>query len=117
MNATDQPYMLDTTEFNYLLDGKITASSFAGRRLLVTGIQVAELRATKNASRRECLLAVSSKLVLRWNWRRASLLTLRVRAGTKLIGTTGAELSKECLNGFRSWILPAKTRVTSGETF
>jgi predicted nucleic acid-binding protein len=58
MNATDQPYMLDTTEFNYLLDVKIPASSFAGLRLLVTGIQVAELRATKNASRRECLLAV-----------------------------------------------------------
>jgi len=62
MNAPDQAYMLDTTEFNYLLDGKIPASSFAGARLLVTGIQVAELRATKDTSRRECLLAVFTQV-------------------------------------------------------
>src|SRR5258708_30951203 len=62
MNATDQAYMLDTTEFNHLLDGKISVASFACRRLLVTGIQEDELRATKDWKRREALLAVYRKV-------------------------------------------------------
>jgi predicted nucleic acid-binding protein len=57
MTAVDETYMLDTTEFNRLLDGDIPATSFAGRRLLVTGIQEDELRATKDSVRRERLLA------------------------------------------------------------
>jgi predicted nucleic acid-binding protein len=62
MNAMDQSYMLDTTEFNHLLDGRISATSFTGRRLLVTGIQEAELRATNDGGRRELLLAVYKKV-------------------------------------------------------
>lgn len=58
MNATNKAFMLDTTVFNDLRDGKIVLSSFAGARLLVTGIQLDELRATKDPSRRECLLAM-----------------------------------------------------------
>jgi predicted nucleic acid-binding protein len=52
-------FMLDTTEFNHLLDdGEIRSASFVGRRLLVTGVQEAELRATTNHKRRADLLAV-----------------------------------------------------------
>jgi predicted nucleic acid-binding protein len=49
-------YMLDTTLFNSVLDGKISVASFAGLRLLVTGIQASELRATKSPHRRADLL-------------------------------------------------------------
>jgi hypothetical protein len=54
--------MLDTTEFNRLLDGKISAASFVGLRLLVTGIQEGELRATKDCKRREDLLGVFKRI-------------------------------------------------------
>ena len=62
MNAADQDYMLDTTEFNHLLDGKISAASLSSRRLLVTGIQEGELCATRDCMRREALLAVYKKV-------------------------------------------------------
>ena len=62
MSATEQSYMLDTTEFNHLLDGKVSITSFAGRRLLVTRIQEAELRATKDDGRRNALLAEYKKV-------------------------------------------------------
>jgi hypothetical protein len=55
-------YMLDTTEFNRLKKGEISCRSFAGRRLLVTGIQEDELRATVNPKTREALLAVYAKV-------------------------------------------------------
>jgi hypothetical protein len=48
--------MLDTTLFNDVLDGKLSVASSANRRLLVTGIQASELRATKNLTRRAGLL-------------------------------------------------------------
>src|ERR1700730_4859051 len=49
-------YMLDTNVFNDALAGKISSAVFAGRRLLVTGVQAAELRATKNTTRQADLL-------------------------------------------------------------
>lgn len=60
MNKSDhsnQPYILDTNVFNHLLEGKIALSSFAGRRLLVTGIQVDELSNTPDVIKRAELLA------------------------------------------------------------
>jgi predicted nucleic acid-binding protein len=51
--------MLDTTEFNHLLDREeVTAAAFVGCRLLVTGVQKAELCATQNSKRRTDLLAI-----------------------------------------------------------
>jgi predicted nucleic acid-binding protein len=57
MTSAHETYMLDTSFFNDVLAGKISSSSFEGRRLLVTGVQTSELRATKNAERRAALLA------------------------------------------------------------
>jgi len=51
-------YMLDTNVFNDVLDQKMSAAAFLGRRLLVTGIQAAELRATKDTARQAALLVV-----------------------------------------------------------
>ena len=62
MNAADPPYMLDTTEFNRVLKEKISTASFAGYRLLVTGIQVDDLRATQDSKRRTDLLAVFEEI-------------------------------------------------------
>jgi hypothetical protein len=50
-------YMLDTTVFNDALDGKISSAVFAGRRVIVTCVQAAELRATKNTTRQAALVA------------------------------------------------------------
>lgn len=55
--AADRVYMLDTTVFNSLLDGKASLASFAGSRLLVIGVQADELRATPDTKRRAELLA------------------------------------------------------------
>jgi predicted nucleic acid-binding protein len=55
-------YMLDTNVFNAVADGKVAAASFANHRLLVTGIQADELRATKTAERREELLAIYKEI-------------------------------------------------------
>jgi hypothetical protein len=57
INAPAQVYMLDTSEFNRVLDGKIPPSFFAGRRLMVIGIQRYELNKSKNEKRRTALLA------------------------------------------------------------
>jgi predicted nucleic acid-binding protein len=55
----DQPaYMLDTNIFNKVLDGEISLRQFAGRLLIATGVQKAELSATKCARRRKDLLFV-----------------------------------------------------------
>ena len=62
MTAVRQTYMLDTTVFNAVLDGKSSITSFIGRRVLVTGIQANELRATSKAERREVLLAVYEEI-------------------------------------------------------
>jgi predicted nucleic acid-binding protein len=62
MNVGDPPYMLDTTEFNRVLKDKISTASFAGYRLLVTGIQRDELRATPNCKTRAALLAVFEEI-------------------------------------------------------
>lgn len=51
-------YMLDTTLFNHVLDGKISPSSLEGRRLLATGIQRDELAQTRDNTRRTKLLAM-----------------------------------------------------------
>jgi predicted nucleic acid-binding protein len=58
MTLVYRSYMLDTNVFNGLLDGKALPASFASQRLLVTGIQAAELRATGKPERRAALLAV-----------------------------------------------------------
>jgi predicted nucleic acid-binding protein len=50
--------MLDTTLFNDVLRGEVSAASFADLRLLVTGIQPDELGNTNNAEKRANLLAV-----------------------------------------------------------
>lgn len=56
--------MVDTNVFNHALDGKIPTNAFAGRRLLVTGIQAAELGATQNPpGRREALLAALAQVM------------------------------------------------------
>jgi len=55
---TSSAYMLDTNLFNSVLDGKISVASFAGRRLLATGIQSSELQATSCPQRRAELLAI-----------------------------------------------------------
>jgi predicted nucleic acid-binding protein len=62
MTAVGHTYMLDTTVFNAVLDGKASIASFIGRRVLVTGIQANELRATSKAERREVLLAVYEEI-------------------------------------------------------
>jgi hypothetical protein len=49
--------MLDTNVFNHLVEGKITLSSFDGHRLLVTGVQRAELCATPDDVKRAALCA------------------------------------------------------------
>jgi hypothetical protein len=53
--------MLDTHVFDRVLDGRITASSLKGRRVLVTGIQRDELSKAKDP-RRADLLAVFRKI-------------------------------------------------------
>jgi predicted nucleic acid-binding protein len=57
-----QTYMLDTNVFNAVLDGKIPLASLESRRLLVIGVQAAELRATKTSERRAALLAVFEEI-------------------------------------------------------
>lgn len=55
-------YMLDTTLFNSMLDSTISTASFAALRLLATGIQPSELRATRCPERRADLLATFSEV-------------------------------------------------------
>jgi predicted nucleic acid-binding protein len=62
MTNSQQAYMLDTNVFNAVIDGNISLEVFAGRRLLVIGVQMAELAATKCAARREALLAIAEKI-------------------------------------------------------
>jgi hypothetical protein len=54
--------MLDTNVFNHVLDGRISLSSLEGRRLLVTGVQVSELRATRSTDKRAALLATFEEI-------------------------------------------------------
>jgi predicted nucleic acid-binding protein len=49
-------YMLDTNVFNAACDGDLPIEAFSGRKMIATGVQIAELRATKNANRRTHLL-------------------------------------------------------------
>ncbi len=60
--AGHQKYMLDTNIFNHVLDGKISLASLTDRRLLVIGVQSAELRATPDAARRAALLAAFEEI-------------------------------------------------------
>ncbi len=62
VDALDKPYMLDTNVFNHVLDGKISSSLLGGRRLLVTGVQASELRATRDAHKRAALLAIFEEI-------------------------------------------------------
>jgi hypothetical protein len=62
MTTVNQKYMLDTSAFNRVLDGKTLPASFTGCPLLVTGIQAGELRATRNPERRAALLAVYEEI-------------------------------------------------------
>ena len=45
-----------------MVDGKISAAAFAGRRVFVIGIQAAELQATRTPERRAALLAAFEKI-------------------------------------------------------
>jgi hypothetical protein len=80
-------YMLDTNVFNDLLDEKISPLGFAGRRLLVTAIQAAELRATRTAERRRDLL-------LRYE----ETHPISVPAASFALDIEGAGLDQACLN-------------------
>jgi predicted nucleic acid-binding protein len=51
-------YMLDTTVFNSVLDGKLSMEGIAHLFLLTTGVQRGELRRTPDPVRRADLLAV-----------------------------------------------------------
>jgi len=62
MNDADPPYMLDTNVFNDVLDGKISPTALTGHRLLVIGVQAAELNATRNSERRADLWAVFEEI-------------------------------------------------------
>jgi predicted nucleic acid-binding protein len=62
MNDADAPYMLDTNVFNDVLDGKISPMALTGHRLLVIGVQLAELNATRNSARRADLRAVFEEI-------------------------------------------------------
>jgi predicted nucleic acid-binding protein len=62
MTTVHQTYMLDTNVFNAVLDGKVLLASLVGRRLLVTGVQADELRATGKPERRAALLAVYEEI-------------------------------------------------------
>lgn len=57
MTSSHRSYMLDTTVFNHLLDGRFSLAPLAGRRLVVTGIQADELRKTNDPERRAGLLS------------------------------------------------------------
>jgi len=50
-----EAYMLDTNVFDRVLEGRISLSSFGGRRLLVIGIQRDELSKAKDPRRTELL--------------------------------------------------------------
>jgi rRNA-processing protein FCF1 len=54
--------MLDTNVFNAVVDNNISLAAFARCRLLVIGVQMAELAATKRAPRREALLAIAVEI-------------------------------------------------------
>lgn len=62
MPTLHQNYMLDTNVFNAVLDGKVLPDSLVSGRLLVTGVQAAELRATGRPERRAALLAVYEEI-------------------------------------------------------
>ena len=55
-------YMLDTNIFNSILDGKAPSTALMDHRLLVTGIQADELRATSSPERRAALLNVYKEI-------------------------------------------------------
>jgi predicted nucleic acid-binding protein len=54
----NQTYMLDTNVFNDLLDQKISPLLFTGYRVIATGIQLDELKATERDERRTSLINV-----------------------------------------------------------
>jgi predicted nucleic acid-binding protein len=54
----NQTYMLDTNVFNDLLDQKISPSLFSGYDVIVTGVQLDELKATRCDERRTSLMKV-----------------------------------------------------------
>jgi predicted nucleic acid-binding protein len=62
MTTAPQSYMLDTNVFNAVLDGKVLPASSVCRRLLVTGVQADELRATGKPERRAGLLAIYEEI-------------------------------------------------------
>jgi predicted nucleic acid-binding protein len=63
MTTVHQSYMLDTNVFNGVLDGRALPPSLANQRLLVTGIQADELRATEKPERRASLLAICEEIL------------------------------------------------------
>ena len=58
----DAAYMLDTTVFNDVLDGKIPLSKLEGRQIIVTHIQRDQIRKTTCDSRRNALLKIFEDL-------------------------------------------------------
>jgi hypothetical protein len=54
--------MLDTNAFDRVADGNIRADALRGRRLVVTHVQLDEIRAITNEKRRASLLALFSEI-------------------------------------------------------
>jgi hypothetical protein len=59
---TNDGYMLDTTEFNAIVEGKVDISAYAGMRLFATHIQLDELSNTRSEEKRTRLRAAFEKL-------------------------------------------------------
>jgi rRNA-processing protein FCF1 len=79
-------FMLDTNVFNAVIDNKISLTAFKGRRLLVIGVQMAEA-ATKNAARRDALLAIAEEIK-----------PTSVLASSFAFGIEGAGFDQACWN-------------------
>jgi predicted nucleic acid-binding protein len=62
MADAESAYMLDTNVFNAACDGEIPVAAFSDRKMLAIGVQLAELRATKNSDRRTQLLEKFAKI-------------------------------------------------------
>jgi predicted nucleic acid-binding protein len=82
-----QAYMLDTNVFNKVVKDNNPLAAFAGRRLLVIGVQMAELAATKCAPRREALLAIAKEIK-----------PTTLRASSFAFGIEGAGFDEACWN-------------------
>lgn len=62
MSAEPGAFMLDSNVFSRVCDGALSLPSQNGRRLLVTGVQAAECKATRDPGRRAALLRVIKEI-------------------------------------------------------